>query len=316
VAAAASRALAYGRLLRLSLAPSALADIAAGCVLGAGLWPRGAAPFVLMLGSSCVYHGGMALNDWADRAEDARARPTRPIPSGALAPTTALGLAFALLVLGPCLALVAAPRCALVLGVVALCAALYDLAGRGPWRGPFLLGLCRAGNLGAGLALASTLAPWRSALWFAPCVYGTYVFLVSRLARLEDTEAAQAKGARPARWCTAAALALLALGVLAAHYAKHPLELAPGQVALPWSPAQVLAFVGALGLIFAADRIARQPWNPLEIQRTAGMALRRLLICSATLAFGAGTLDGALVAFAILLGYPLAFALRKVFPPT
>jgi hypothetical protein len=25
-----------------------------------------------MLASSCVYHGGMALNDWAYRAEDAR----------------------------------------------------------------------------------------------------------------------------------------------------------------------------------------------------------------------------------------------------
>jgi hypothetical protein len=33
-----------GRLLRLSLAPSAAADIAAGLVLGAGVWPHGLGP--------------------------------------------------------------------------------------------------------------------------------------------------------------------------------------------------------------------------------------------------------------------------------
>ena len=89
--------LALGRLLRLSLAPTALADVAAGTVLGAMTWPDGLGPFQLMLASACVYHGAMALNDWADRAADARTRPGRPIPSGAIAPYTALALAVTLL---------------------------------------------------------------------------------------------------------------------------------------------------------------------------------------------------------------------------
>lgn len=313
---AASRALAYGRLLRLSLAPSALADIAAGCVLGVGIWPSGAAPFVLMLGSACVYHGGMALNDWADRAEDAQTRPGRPIPSGAIAPTSALGLALALLVLGTLLASLASPRCALVLGAVALCAALYDLAGRGPWRGPLLLGLCRAGNLGAGLALASTVTPWRPLLWLAPCAYGGYVFFVSRVARLEDVEPERVDS-RPARWVMAAVLALLALGALAAYFADLALEVQPRTSYLRSLGAPLaLAIAGATGLFQFVWKHADSVCSPADIQRVAGMALRRLLVCSATIACGAGTLDGTLVALAILLGYPLAFALRRVFPPT
>ena len=70
-----SPCLAWGQLLRLSMAPSALADAAAGVLLGAGAWPGERAGWMLAA-SFCAYHGGMALNDWADREGDARTRPT------------------------------------------------------------------------------------------------------------------------------------------------------------------------------------------------------------------------------------------------
>src|SRR5262245_12972329 len=108
--------LALGRLLRISLAPSAAADVAAGTVLAAGAWPAGPRPFALMLASLCVYHGGMALNDWADREADARDGRPRPIPTGAISAGTALLLALVLLVLGPGIAFLVAPRAGLVLG--------------------------------------------------------------------------------------------------------------------------------------------------------------------------------------------------------
>ena len=51
-----------------------------------------------------------------------------------------------------------------------------------------------------------------------------------------------------------------------------------------------------------------------------GAALRRLLIFSATCALvGAargGSADGWIVAAVILAGYPVSFALRRVFPPS
>ena len=90
-----------GRLLRLSLLPSAVADVTVGMLLGgAGVWPEGVAPGLLVLSSLGIYHGSMALNDWADRHEDARLRPGRPLPSGALGAPLALWLGLGLLALG------------------------------------------------------------------------------------------------------------------------------------------------------------------------------------------------------------------------
>jgi 4-hydroxybenzoate polyprenyltransferase len=312
------RALALGRLLRLSLAPTALADVAAGTVLGAKSWPDGPAPFALLLASACVYHGAMALNDWADRAEDARTRPGRPIPSGTIAPRLALALAAVLLSAGPCLALAVAPRGGLLLAGVAACAALYDLAGRGPWLGPLLLAGCRAGNLGVGIVGASapgTFDPW---LALAPLGYGLYVFLVSRLARLEDLDAGSAalRGFRPTRWLAAAGAALLCIGVVGTLLALGPLAPQPsGWRGHEWSPL-VLAGAGALGLFRAAHAPSGSAWSARDVQRATGMALRRLLVASAALAAGASPPAGLLVALAILCGYPLSFALRRVFPPT
>jgi len=114
---------ALGRLFRLSLAPSAAADAAAGLLFGAAAWPSGGAPWLLMGGSLAVYHGGMALNDWADRRIDARVRPGRPIPSGAVPAAAALALALGLLALGPLLAAGVSPTAALGLGGVAVLAA-------------------------------------------------------------------------------------------------------------------------------------------------------------------------------------------------
>ncbi len=304
-------------MLRLSLAPTALADVAAGTVLGAGTWPDGVRPFVLMLASACVYHGAMALNDWADRAEDARVRAGRPIPSGAIAPGAALALATLLLASGPLLAFAVAPRCGLVLGAVAACAALYDLAGRGPWLGPLLLACCRAGNLGLGLAYASTLRSWNPWLALAPLAYGLYVFLVSRLARLEDLDPARyATGeVRPARWLVAAGVALLGVGCTAALLAELPLTSEPSwpmraRMAVPLA----LAGLGSFGLFQAARGLTVR--RAEDVQRLAGMALRRLLVASAALAAGAASLAGLAIALAILCGYPLSLALRRVFPPT
>jgi 4-hydroxybenzoate polyprenyltransferase len=309
--------LAYGRLLRLSLAPSAAADIAAGVVLAAGWWPASWRPWLLMLASLCVYHGGMALNDWADRAEDVRSRPARPIPSGAVSARSALLLALALLLAGPLLAYVVAPRCALVLGAVSVLAGVYDLTGRGPWMGPLLLAACRMGNLGAGVALGLG-SPGHGATFYphSIAVYGLYVYCVSRVARLEDTSDSAGKGSG-ARLGLGLAGALLALVgtirmLLWLRHAGHA----------PWPRGEIrgacagaaIALWGALGLIRRSLR--RAPWHASGVMAAVGMALRRLLVATAAIAAQAGTRDGLWVAAAILCGYPVSHALRRVFPPT
>ncbi len=309
--------LAYGRLLRLSLAPSAAADIAAGVVLAAGLWPANSKPWLLMLASLCVYHGGMALNDWADRKEDARSRPARPIPSGAIAARSALALALTLLLSGPLLAYQVSPRCALLLGSVSALATVYDLVGRGPWLGPLLLAGCRAGNLSTGILLSIELREFAaSRLVHIVALYALYVFCVSRLARLEDAPDLFWTRSRPrlALGLAGTVLVLVGLPDLILLWRGPDLRHFPGIEPTAAYVAAGIALAGAFGLLLLSLKPDR--WSQGDVMAAVGMALRRLLVATAAIAAQAGTRDGLWVAAAILCGYPLSHLLRRVFPPT
>ena len=315
-----------GRLLRLSLLPSALADVAGGVVLGnLGHWPVGAGPWWLLGSSACVYHGAMALNDWRDREHDRATRPTRPIPSGAVPAGTALTLALLLLGFGPLLALQHSREAALWSLGLSLLAASYDLVGRGPLLGPLLLAACRAGNLGLGLFLGSGElgggAPTR--LLLAPlALYGLYVLRVSQLGRLEDGEAAlgppgagqdfssAALGGRPRGLVSSAATMLLLVPLIPPF---EPLVISLEARAV----AAALAWPAAVGLFLAAFRGG--DWSRGRVESTMGLALRRLSIfgaCCAALAWRRPVHDGLIVAAAILVGLGLAVRLRRVFPPS
>ena len=312
-----------GRLLRLSLAPSAVADVAAGIVLGAGWWPAGLGPFLLLAASLCVYHGGMALNDWADRETDAELRPDRPIPSGAVPAGAAALLGFGLLVAGPWIAMGAARGPAFLLAGVAVAAAVYDLFGRGPGLGPLMLGACRAGNLGVGLWYGRLAARDRwdyldpvfaSDLVWIPFLYGGYVFAVSCLGRLEDAPDDAGLGRRPGIWVASAAALMLVLPILPVPVLgpepEAPAFLRDARITL----ASLVVAAGAFGLLRAAFR--PRAWTRVQVLQTMGMALRRLLVFTAAVCVLRGTPHGLVVAALILTGYPLSFGLRKVFPPS
>ncbi|MBL8863411.1 MAG: UbiA family prenyltransferase [Planctomycetes bacterium] len=300
---------AWLRLVRISLAPSAAADPVAGLVCAAGGFPADARAFWLVPASLGVYHGALALNDWRDREHDAATRAGRPIPSGAVRPGAALALGLLLILSGVACAGLAAPASAAWMGGVALLAVLYDLAGRGAWRGPLLLAACRAGNLGAGAAwaLGAGVAPASPLALLAPAgLYGLYVFLVARLGRLEDGEDQRAIEQRPRALLCAAAAALVLLA------------LAPAEApAVARAGALVLALSGAAGL--AAEGLRRPRWTRGDVEHAMGLALRRLLVATAVVALlGARppAWEGALAAGLILLGFPLGHALRRAFPPS
>src|SRR2546427_12014269 len=90
----ARRSLAAG-LLALVRPPNvftAVADSLAGLVLARQAGPSAGDPGLWCLAASaCLYLGGIALNDYFDRAVDAIERPERPIPSGSVPPALAAG---------------------------------------------------------------------------------------------------------------------------------------------------------------------------------------------------------------------------------
>lgn len=133
---------AWAELLRVSALFTVPGDALAGAA-ASGVRPnRGTA---LAVGASlCLYEAGMALNDWADREEDAIERPHRPIPSGRITPNAALAAASGLTAAGLLLAS-RAGRPALALST-ALAASVwaYDLRLKHTPAGPAAMGAARA----------------------------------------------------------------------------------------------------------------------------------------------------------------------------
>lgn len=133
---------AWVELLRVSALFTVPGDALAGAA-SAGLRPnRGTALAVAT--SLCLYEAGMALNDWADREEDARERPHRPIPSGRITPNAALAAAGGLTATGLFLASRAGRPALAVSTALAASVWAYDLRLKHTAAGPAAMGAARA----------------------------------------------------------------------------------------------------------------------------------------------------------------------------
>lgn len=233
---------AWTELFRVSALFSVPGDALAGAAAVGRSPGRGTA---LAIGASlCLYEAGMALNDWADREEDAVDRPHRPIPSGRISPPAALGAAGVLTAAGLALAARAGrPALAVAAGLAATVWA-YDLHLKHTKAGPAAMAAARALDL----LLGATAAVAVGARGGTPA--GGPAPLAPRVA---DNVAATA---HPARGPLAAVPAALVLG---AHtygvtaVSRH--EAQGGSTAVPLA---VLATTAALGAgVLTADRAVR-----------------------------------------------------------
>jgi len=161
VAAVTTRSLtALARLGRVSNLPTVWTNVLAATVLAGGEW-RNLRTAIVLVAMSLFYVGGMYLNDYFDRAIDARERPTRPIPAGDVPAGMVAAIGVALL--GGGIALMAPLGGAALLAGLALALAIvgYDVWHKGNPAGPVVMGLCRAlvyaGAAAAALGGASSL---------------------------------------------------------------------------------------------------------------------------------------------------------------
>ncbi|MFC9063331.1 SCO3242 family prenyltransferase, partial [Streptomyces sp. NPDC057074] len=147
------RAGAWAELLRLPALFTVPGDALAGAA-AAGVRPGRRT--LLAIGSSlCLYEAGMALNDWADRAEDAVERPHRPIPSGRIRPAAALAAACGLTGAGLALAAAAGRPALAVAAPLAGSVWAYDLVLKHTPAGPAAMAAARGLDLLLGAAAAS-----------------------------------------------------------------------------------------------------------------------------------------------------------------
>ncbi|WP_405762691.1 UbiA family prenyltransferase [Streptomyces sp. NBC_01420] len=304
---------AWAELLRISALFTVPGDALAGAAAAGRRPDRSTA---LAMGASlCLYEAGMALNDWADRDEDAVDRPHRPIPSGRITPRAALTAAGALTAVGLALAARAGrPALGVATGLAATVWA-YDLRLKHTPAGPAAMAAARGLDLALG-AVATGAGPGRArparaglaAAALPACLLSAHTYAVTTVSRHE------AQGGS-----TGAPLAALAAvaAVGGAVVGERPAPVRGGAVRPPRSaPARLLltAVTGAY-LRTAARPLAHAALNPSPplTQRAVGSGIRAMIPLQAALAARAGAAGSALAVMGLV---PLARALSRKVSPT
>ncbi|MHC8419815.1 SCO3242 family prenyltransferase [Streptomyces sp. NB004] len=273
---------------------------------------------LLAIGSSlCLYEAGMALNDWADRAEDAVERPHRPIPSGRIRPAAALTAACGLTGAGLALAAAAGRPALTVAAPLAASVWAYDLALKHTPAGPAAMAAAR--GLDLLLGAAATSGGTRTALPSA-ALLGSHTLAVTAVSRKETTGGS----------VLAPLGALATTGVLTRLAARRGTRLPADRraAAAPGLPGPIRdtggrgsadALATALGAAYAATaarpyfHAALNPSPPLT-QRAVGGGIRATIPLQATLAARAGAPATALLIAALAPAWLFAkrAAMRKV----
>jgi UbiA prenyltransferase family len=146
------------RLGRISNVPTVWTNVLAGSIIagGAGHSDRVA---LIAMAMTAFYVGGMYLNDYVDRAIDARDRPGRPIDAGEIRASSVMLIGFGLLAVGIALMIafgLGAILCGFLLAGVIV---LYDVWHKGNRLSPVVMGLCRAlVYIGTGVATAGGIS--------------------------------------------------------------------------------------------------------------------------------------------------------------
>ncbi len=170
-------------LVRLPNIITAIADVIAGFLFVGGQLDQWANALYFIGASSCLYAGGVTLNDVCDARHDAINRSNRPIPSGIINRKHAALLAVALLLVGVTLSTFVSRQSVWIATLIVVSILLYNTVFKQSFLAPGFMGLCRALNLLLGmsvvpLALTSTTMIPVGLMWL-------YITSVTAFARRE-----------------------------------------------------------------------------------------------------------------------------------
>ncbi|WP_197440264.1 UbiA family prenyltransferase [Polystyrenella longa] len=225
---------------------------------------------LLMLSSTGLYLAGMAFNDYFDRHIDAKERPFRPIPSGAICPKHALALSVILMLVGFVAASFVSLNSLYIALAISASVLLYDAGGKVYIVGPILMGLCRYLNVLLGASLAINL--WEPGLQAVALLSGLYVLALTWFGRNEAEESSPVE----------LKIGTLALGfvallmVRAVFFWYVPANDLDDTAVAPFPIHRLIAFAGLMAVFVLIGRkiiaAIRQP-SPAQVQ----LAMRTLL---------------------------------------
>ncbi|WP_246260573.1 SCO3242 family prenyltransferase [Cellulomonas taurus] len=308
----------YLELVRAPAVLTVLGDTVAGGSAAGHAWtPRRA---VLPVASACLYSGGMALNDWADRELDAAERPERPIPSGRITPERALAVAGGLGVAGLALAAVGGGRRSLAVAVpLAAGVWLYDAVLKDSPAGPVAMAACRGldvlmgagvGRLRAAASAAATIAAHTAGVtWLSRGeVHGTSTGVAgAALATTATVAAATLLGPTiPAHLTSAAAPAQATGSGRARSAARRP-------ATTPALAAAALATAAYLATVLPPQRAAVRTPGAAQARTATGAGIRAMIPLQAAWAARSGSpVAAALVGLVGVAGVALRRGRRTV----
>jgi hypothetical protein len=253
-------------------------------------------PLLAVMGAALVlYAAGLLANDFFDRSVDARERPARPIPSGAVSAPGVLIAALLLTLAGLLLAAEGGRTTLSVACLLAACSWFYNAIGkRIAWLGPLNMGLCRGLSLLMGAALMGPGVPAGMRVLIAATLLTVFIAAITLAAR---NEACQDESRRVPKWLAWAIPLILTSGLLAL---IHTPGLAIGLVAM----SLVWTIVWSINLSRAS--------TPAATQRSIGGLIRGLILVQTALCAASGP-TGEACALLLLVAFPVAGWLGKWF---
>jgi 4-hydroxybenzoate polyprenyltransferase len=287
----------YARLYRLSIAFTPVADVLAGHAVST---PAGeelvldARVFAACAASSLAFCFGVSLNDFVDRRKDRESAPSRPLPSGRIAPGAALCASLLPALLSLALAFWVGPRTGLAMMAVLLLAVLYNLlTRRSDLAGVINLGAIRAADLFVGTTLLSSgpIFSWSlRAPGTALLIYGFYGCALSVVALGE-----RAQKDLDIRWPAGAAAGVAALPAVLCAFSGYA---APGTI---------------LWLIVALPIYRHFSLRSEPVEKLVGHLVSGFFLLAALFALSGGRLG---MCIFLWIAYFLSRMLSRWFPPS
>jgi 4-hydroxybenzoate polyprenyltransferase len=277
------------RLGRISNVPTVWTNVLAGSIIAGGT-SHSDGIALIAIAMTAFYVGGMYLNDFFDRAIDARDRPGRPIDAGEIRANSVMLIGFGLLAVGIALMIafgLGAILCGFLLAGVIV---LYDVWHKANRLSPVVMGLCRAlVYIGTGIAVAGGIS---NATIIGAVALACHVAGITYAAKQESLD----------RVGNLWPLVLLAVPLIAA---------------LPvlfdgWTT--IAAFVLLLAADAAAIRLlARRPSPGAVPLAVSGLIAAICLVDALAIAAAGG---GIMIVAICALGYPLTRLFQKSIPGT